>query len=136
MNAGFVTDTHPLIHYFCDGGRKLSPKVKSVFQDTLLNKTKIIYVPAAVLWEVSILLEKDRVELTIPFKDWMYSLFKNPMLLPLPFDETTISYCHGLTFHDDLFDRAIVASALQLGLPLITNDYIMHSKRPCTLYWD
>lgn len=137
MSRALVTDTHPLLHYFFNGGRKLSRKAKEAFVGAVENRSRIIYVPSHVIWEISMLVENNDIALSALFPDWIAALFNNnPMLLAHPFDTDTVVYCHGLKFNTDPFDRAIVASALQLGLPLITNDSIMHNKRPCTLYWD
>lgn len=137
MSGALVTDTHPLLHYFFNRGRKLSRKVRQAFIDAVENKSRIIYVPSHVIWEISMLVENNDIELSVMFADWVEALFKdNPMLLAQQFDKDTVIYCHGLKFHSDPFDRAIVATALQLSLPLITNDNVMHNLKPCALYWD
>ena len=136
MSTMFVTDTHPLTGYFCGQRSKLSRKVIRAFEDATNNKTKVIYVPATVLWEISILINKGAIELRLPFSDWVSTMFKHPMLLPVPFDEQTAVQYHQLSFTSDPFDKAIVAAALQLDLPLITNDGVIHDKKPCKLFWD
>ena len=137
MSQSLVTDTHPLLHYFFNAGRKLSRKVKQAFVDAIDHKTRVIYIPAPVIWEISILVENGDIELSLTFANWVEALFaNNPMLLAQQFDKDTVIQCHELKFHNDPFDRAIVATALQLDLPLITNDSIIHTKKPCALYWD
>lgn len=137
MPKALVTDTHPLLHYFLNGGRKLSRKAKQAFTDAVENRTKIIYVPSLALLEISILVENGEIKLKNGFKGWTNALFTGyPTLLAYPFDENTVIYSHELKFNADPFDRAIVATALQLELPLITNDSNIHSKKPCALYWD
>jgi PIN domain nuclease of toxin-antitoxin system len=137
VNNALVTDTHPLLHYFFNRGKKLSRKAKQAFIDATENKNQIIYVPAVVLWEISMLVEDGTIGLKIPLQDWINALFKNyPTILSQPFNEITVIQYHENDLGTDPFDRAIVASALQLGLPLITNDSIIHSKKPCALYWD
>lgn len=136
MSTAFVTDTHPLIRYFCGNKSKLSRKVQRVFDDAVLKKTKAIYVPATVLWEMSLLIKDGEIRLSLPFDDWITALFKNPMVISLPFDEQTAVHYHSLSFGTDPFDRAIAASAIQLQLPLITNDSVIHEHKPCDLFWD
>lgn len=58
------------------------------------------------------------------------------MIISLPFDEQTAIHYHKLSFSSDPFDKAIVASAMQLELPLITNDALIHERKPCELFWD
>lgn len=136
MSKMLVTDTHPLTRYFCGPKSKLSRKVFRAFDDAIENKTKVIYVPATVLWEISILISNGDIKLSLPFSDWVTALFKHPMILSAPFDEQTAIQYHQLKFTTDPFDKAIVATALQFGLPLITNDSVIHDKKPCKLFWD
>jgi PIN domain nuclease of toxin-antitoxin system len=131
-----VTDTHPLLHYFSGAQKKLSKKARGAFDDALVNRTTTIYVPSVVVWEASLLVENDDIKLAMPFADWVRKLFEYPTIVSHPFDESTAVVFHQVRFHADPFDRAIVAAALQLGLPLITNDGMMHRQEPCRLFWD
>ncbi len=137
MNAEFlVTDTHPLIYYFCGNKAKLSTKASQAFDAAVDSKKTSIYVPTPVLWELAMLIESDSVKLTKPFAKWVDELFMYPAFIPAPFEVDTVKHFFGLTYHTDPFDRAIVATALQLELPLISNDGKMHEHHPCDLYWD
>ncbi len=131
-----VTDTHPLLHYFCNSKKKLSKKVRLAFEDAVIQQTTMIYVPAVVLWETSLLLQKGNVKLTMSFAEWVSKLFGYRTIISLPLDEKTVVECHHLKFHNDPFDQAIVAAALQLDLPLITNDRLIHHHQPCKVFWD
>ena len=131
-----VTDTHPLLYYFAGAQRKLSRKAKMAFDAAAAEQTTTIYVPSVVLWEVSMLIHKGDIAVKTGFDTWVESLFDHPMIVPFAFDEQTVQLCHNLSFHPDPFDKAIVASALQLGLPLISNDAVLHKHKPCALYWD
>ena len=91
VTRALVTDTHPLLHYFFNKGKKLSRKAKQAFIDATDNKTQIIYVPAVVLWEISMLLEDGLIGLKMPFQDWVEALFKNyPTIISQPFDDSTV----------------------------------------------
>jgi PIN domain nuclease of toxin-antitoxin system len=131
-----VTDTHPLLHYFCGSQRKLSKSVKRHFDNAVTSQTTTIYVPSTVLWEISHLVQKGNVELKPSFEEWVEALFNYRSIVSHPFDEKTAVFYHRLRFHADPFDKAIVAAALQLKLPLITNDSLIHSKNPCLIFWD
>jgi len=130
-----VTDTHPIIYFFCDGGRRLSKKAKQAFEEATANARTAIFVPSPVIWELSMLVQNDDIQIDKPFSEWIDELFQYPAINPLSFDETTVKLLHDLRYHTDPFDRAIVASAIQIGLPLITNDQKMHSHTPCKLFW-
>ena len=131
-----VTDTHPLIYFFCDGGRRLTKKARKAFENAVSNNHTAIFVPAPVIWELSMLIEDNAVTLSEPFDQWLDQLFSYPAINAWPFDEGTVKIVHKLRFHIDPFDRAIVASALQLDLPLISNDGAIHDAKPCMLYWE
>lgn len=88
------------------------------------------------LWELSLLVQNCDIEIDKPFADWVDALFQYRTINPLAFDEDTVKICHDVRYHTDPFDRAIVASAIQIGLPLITNDGMMHRHTPCNLVWD
>jgi PIN domain nuclease of toxin-antitoxin system len=131
-----VTDTHPLIYYFCGNQKKLSKKASKAFATAVASKTTSIYVPTPVLWELAMLVESNSITLSKPFSEWVDELFMYPAIIPAPFEVETVKHLYGLNYHTDPFDRAIVATALQLELPLISNDGKMHEHKPCYLYWD
>lgn len=131
----FVTDTHPLVHFFCHRGKKLNKNVHRIFEDSIERKSSAIFVPAPVLWEISTLLDDGDIKISGFYADWIDNLFKNSTFISVPFDHETVKRYHDLRFHNDPFDRAIVATALQLNLPLITNDAKIHETKPCELVW-
>ena len=135
-NGLFVTDTHPLVYYFCGKQNRLGKKALKVFRDAAENGNSSIFVPAAVLCELSILVQSGGIALKFPFSAWLEQLFQYRTFNPAPFEIETVKLFHDLAFHNDPFDRAIVATALQMELPLISNDSIIHSQMPCELVWD
>ncbi len=131
-----VTDTHPLIFFFCDGGKRLGAKALRAYTESVTNQQTSIFVPVPVLWELAMLVEDNQIKLSKSFSEWVDALFTYPAINPCPFDVDTIKEFYGLNYHHDPFDRAIVASARQMELPLITNDGKIHKHKPCELYWD
>ncbi|CAN5287964.1 hypothetical protein BH10CYA1_BH10CYA1_28010 [soil metagenome] len=131
-----VTDTHPILYFFCDGGKRLGKKALVAFQEALAGRSTSIFVPIPALWEISLLVESGNIELGKSFSDWIEELFKYPSFNPVPFEIEAVKIFHDVRYHNDPFDRAIVATALQMGLPLITNDGKMHANNPCHLFWD
>lgn len=130
-----VTDTHPLVWYFCTDHHKLSKKVKKAFDDALHKKSNAIYVPSPVLVELSMLIENGRINLGIPFEHFLEKLFRGQTIIEQPLDRDVVSVFHELTFSADPFDRMIVATAKFLQLPLISADSLIHEKQPCDLFW-
>ena len=131
-----VTDTHPLIYYFCTNQGRLSNNTRDAFKAATENMTTVIYVPTPVIWELAMLIEDNRITISEPFSDWIDWLFEYKAIIPAPFEVDTVKNYFGLNYHNDPFDRAIVATALQLNLPLISNDSKMHEHKPCKLFWD
>lgn len=131
-----VTDTHPIVYFFCDGGKRLSKKARRAFEEATKDAHTSILVPTPVLWELSLLVQNGDIEIRMPFSEWVDKLFQYRTINPLAFDETTVKILHDVRYHTDPFDRAIVATSIQIGLPLITNDGMMHRNNPCELYWD
>lgn len=131
-----ITDTHPLIHYFCGNRKKLSKKALRAFDAAVSSKSISIFVPTPVLWELAMLVEQGDISLSKSFPEWVDELFKYPAIIPATFDVDTVKVFYGQNYHSDPFDRSIVATALLMALPLITNDGKMHEHKPCELYWD
>jgi PIN domain nuclease of toxin-antitoxin system len=84
---------------------------------------------------MSILIDDNRIRISIPFVAMLDKLFKNQMIIEQPFDRQVLAEYHGLHFGNDPFDKAIVATALLLDMPLVTADGIIHDTRPCDLFW-
>ena len=116
----YVTDTHPLV--WCASGQrgKLSKRVIRIFEAADRNTT-LVYVPVMVLWEVSILTRKNRIELRQPFDHWARMLSRRGFEV-VPVDMPLVLEARWLTFSRDPFDVSIVATAKLKDLPLITKD--------------
>lgn len=130
-----VTDTHPLVFFFCGEKRRLGRKALQAFTEAVSSTSTSIFVPTPVIWELSLLEESGKITIDRPFADWIDRLFQYSAINPIAFDLETVKIFHRVSYHDDPFDRAIVATALQLDLPLITNDSQMHKHRPCEIVW-
>ena len=128
-----VTDTHPLVFYAAGGG-KLSPKVKAVF-DAADDQRTIIYVPAAVIWEVGMLARIVRINLHRPVRAFFADLFSNPAFQPHPIDAGQVFDADELRFTRDPFDALVSAAARDLSLPLITRDATIRAAGAVTTIW-
>ncbi|MCU0750221.1 MAG: type II toxin-antitoxin system VapC family toxin [Akkermansiaceae bacterium] len=89
---------------------------------TLRDFSGTAIVSAISQWEVSMLAMKGRIELMPDEESWFSANLASPVsLAPLTSAISTAS-CRLPDFHGDPADRIIVATALTLGLPLITAD--------------
>lgn len=131
----FVTDTHPLIWYITDETRKLPKKVIKIFDDAVQGH-KVIFVPLVVIWELSMALKSGKVRLAASLDDYVRERFFAKAISVLSIELEDILQFHKLSFTSDPFDTLIVAMAQRMDCPLITGDSIIHSRRPCKLFWD
>jgi len=130
----YVTDTHPLVWYI-DGDRsKITDKVRRVFDQTAKAAT-VVYVPAAVFWEIAILEKIGRIKLKHRFDQWASGVLsiKGFELLPMTIDIIHLGI--GYELHSDPFDDIIVATAVKMDLPLITRDLVITESNLVEVCW-
>lgn len=130
----FITDTHPLIWYFANKHAKLSKKVKSVFERAVLGES-LIYVPAPALWELSALSKSGKIALSKSIDELISNRYFAKAIISLSMEDSDVVIAHHLTFTNDPFDTMIVAMAIKMDCPLITNDTHIHKSHPCKLFW-
>lgn len=119
-DSAAVTDTHALVFHAAGGG-VLGAKAKAVFA-AAERREMIVYVPAAVIWEVGLLARAVRINLRRPVRAFFEDLFSNPAYQPHSLDADQVFDADDLRFTRDPFDALIVASARDLNLALITRD--------------
>jgi PIN domain nuclease of toxin-antitoxin system len=132
--AVYVTDTHPLIWYATGKHKKLSKRVLRAF-DRAWNDQALIYVPAVVLWEISLLLKAGVIKLADPFDRWAAALTSRRGFALAPLGIEVIAETINLTFNDDPFDGAIVATARIMDLSLITRDEDITDSKVVAVEW-
>jgi PIN domain nuclease of toxin-antitoxin system len=79
-------------------------------------------VSAISVWEVAMLVQKGHLVLTPDIETWISTNLKRPVELEAISPAICIASSRLPEFHGDPADRLIVATALTLGLPLITAD--------------
>jgi PIN domain nuclease of toxin-antitoxin system len=73
-------------------------------------------------WEVSMLAMKGRLNLMPDETSWFFANLASPVSLAPLTAEISMASCRLPEFHGDPADRIIVATAITLGIPLITAD--------------
>lgn len=131
----YVTDTHPLLNYWCNKHRKLSKRAFKVFESAGAEDA-VIYVSSYVFVEIAQLLRRDVIKLNQPLSVWATTLFTCRGYRLVPVDLPIVLEYEALLFSKDPADSLMVATALHLALPLITNDGVIHESKPCQLFWD
>jgi PIN domain nuclease of toxin-antitoxin system len=132
----YVADTHALIWYLFAESR-LGNQAFTVLTDAAAGNARI-YIPAVVIAEMIMVVEKRRIPgITMSQLEIELELMRNSSsfeFLPL-FPETVIQ-SRTLTAIPDIFDRLVVADALQLGLPLLTGDSVIQASGLVSTIWD
>lgn len=114
-----VTDTHALLYHAA--GRGLGAKAAALFQAAEAREA-LIYVPMAVIWEMTLLARVGKVNLRRTTRAFFTDLFTNPAYHPFDLTSEQVFAADELRFNRDPFDALVVAAANALELPLITRD--------------
>jgi PIN domain nuclease of toxin-antitoxin system len=95
-----------------------------------------LFLSAISLWEAQMLHAKARLELPLPFADWLRRATDARMVRILPIDVETIVALDNLpqSFHGDPADRMIVATARASALPVATHDGSIRRSRAVRLW--
>ncbi len=128
-----VTDTHPLL-FHAAGGRNLGSRAAAHFV-ACERREAILYVPAAVIWECSLLARAVRINLHRPVRAFFEDLFSNPAYQPLDLLAEQIFIADEIRINRDPFDGLICAAALALGLPLVTRDRDIQACGKVEVIW-
>ncbi len=117
-----ILDTHIFI-WLITGDEKIKksgflPEVNKAVKDNS------VYIPAISLWEVSMLVSKNRIALSENTLDWLRNATSAPgiSIYPLTPEVAFESTILPNSFHGDPADRLIVASARVLDALLLTFD--------------
>ncbi len=121
MSSLAVTDAHALIWYAQDRTRKLGSDARRVFA-AMETGAALIYVPALVLVEVGEAAVTGRVSLPYGFEDWVERMLASGHFLAVDLTWEIIRRAERLRSIPERGDRLIAATAVHLGLPLITRD--------------
>lgn len=130
----YVTDTHALLRYSGTGRGRLPQRVRRVFQQCEAGRAAIV-VPVVVAWETALLVEDGVITLRPSFAQWWERLAGTPNYSVLPLDLEVVKAAYGLRSLTDPSDRLIVATAMTLGLPLITADSAITDSGLVPVVW-
>jgi PIN domain nuclease of toxin-antitoxin system len=116
-----VLDTHVWI-WWVSNPEHLSPPAKQEIDNAMENGE--ILISSISVWEVALLLAKDRLKLTMSVSDWVSKSESLPFVRFVPVDNTIAIRSVSLPepIHDDLADRIIIATANTLNAALLTKD--------------
>ncbi len=128
-----VTDTHPLILHAAQSG-SLGNRARRLF-DGAERQQALVYVPAAVIWEVSLLARVGHINLRRTVRMFFDELFSNPAYQPLDLTAEQVFAADELRFTRDPFDGLIVAAARIFEMPLVTRDAAIRQSGTVQVIW-
>lgn len=117
-----IIDTHILI-WWVSGNSSLSPNATRAINDALDSGSEVI-ISSISAWEISMLIEKDRLVLSMDVESWLDEVTQIDGIRFVPVDNEIGIKSTRLPghFHKDPADRMIVATARKLAIPLVTAD--------------
>lgn len=117
-----VLDTHALIWWASGATEQLSVAAQDAIARELAGGQ--IAVSSISAWEVSMLIAKGRLALSMDVAEWLACVSQIESVSFVPVDNTIAVKSTELPgeFHKDPADRMIVATARKLAAPLVTAD--------------
>ena len=116
-----VIDTHVWLWWISDPEKLAINAAKTI--NKAINEGGII-ISSISTWEIALLTDKKRLKLSIDTRDWIRKTEALPFVRFVPVDNTIALRSIALPgdFHPDPADRIITATAMTMGLPLVTKD--------------
>ena len=101
-----------------------------------LAADKGIYQPAICQWEAQMLHARGRLDLPVPFAEWLRRATEPRMLSVMPLDIEVVLALNQLPagFHGDPADRLIVATARAHALSLATHDAVIRRSHAARIW--
>ena len=128
-----LLDTHVWIWWLTPGS-PLAPSERDALDNAASNSE--LNLSAISLWEAQMLHAKRRLELPLPFSEWLLRAANPRMISVLPLDASAVIALDALParFHGDPADRLIVATARAHALPVATRDAAIRRSRLVRLW--
>lgn len=114
-----LVDTHVFLWWFSS-----QPRLSAAASDALADTANIVYVSAAVAWELAIKTKAGKLDAQVLLSDFVAVLYQRG------FRRLAISTGHAIRagqlpfHHKDPFDRMLVAQAQALNSPVVSADAI------------
>jgi PIN domain nuclease of toxin-antitoxin system len=116
-----VLDTHVWV-WFVSNPELLSKPAKKAINAAMAQKE--IFISSISAWEVALLVDKKRLELTLDITDWIAKTEKLQFFQFIPVDNSVAVKSVNLPqpLHSDLADRIIIATAITIAASVVTKD--------------
>ncbi len=130
-----VLDTHVLI-WWINNDNKLSTSARKAIESEL-NVKGTILVSSITTWEIALLIEKERLTLTMDLDEWLQTITDIDAVKFVPVNNELAVHSVRLPgeFHPDPADRIITALARHHSVPLITSDAKIRDYKYVKTIW-
>ena len=130
-----VLDTHTLIWWASGDAEQLSAAALQAIESELDGGK--IFVSAISAWELSMLVAKGRIALSMDVAEWLSYVGDIEAVRFVPIDNEIAVKSTELPgeFHKDPADRLIVATARKLAAPLVTVDEKIRAYQHVRTIW-
>ena len=129
-----ILDTHALVWLTSSPDDLSSNALKEVHK---WNKKGEIYVSSVSIWEIALLIRKNKLEISIGLENWLKEVENTSSIRFVPIDNKIAVdsvFLPGV-FHDDPADRIIVATARSLNAIIITKDNKIRNYKYVKTIW-
>ncbi len=122
MTESLLLDTH-IVLWLDSGERQLRPPTRALI-DRCWRDGGTIFLSAVTAWEIALLVDTGRIGLDIPVEAWIERFLGRPGIDGAPVTHRAASRSYRLHHleHRDPADRLLIATAIELGCPLVTYD--------------
>lgn len=129
-----LLDTHALL-WWTDTTKGLTSRARRVIEKERANGE--LAISAISVWEVCMLVSSGRLTLRVDIDTWLGDMMAIPFLQVIPIDADIAKTSVFLPNwpHKDPADRFIVATALRLGVPLVTGDSKIRAYKHLRTVW-
>ncbi|WP_324670092.1 type II toxin-antitoxin system VapC family toxin [Geochorda subterranea] len=129
-----VLDTHAWV-WWVSSPDQLSPKAREAADQAV--EAGALYISSISVWEVVLLVQRDRLRLTLGVEDWVAYCEALPFIRFVPVNNAIAMKSVRLpgSLHPDPADRIIIATALTIGAPLVTKDHRIRSYPHVETIW-
>ena len=129
-----MVDTHGLVWYALERWKKLGKAARRLLSAADQGEA-VVYIPTIVLVEIGELERLGRIRIRGGLGRWTRDLFSRDSFRPVELNVEIAIEAHSLREVRERGDRLIAATALHLGLPLITRDRALGAATGVHTIW-